>query len=153
MVAFQYLMSHDQSTKFLEQSEHFSILPTSIIFFCIISCFSLLFNNLATGLMSDIRENGKEQWVQDHSDTQLFELAANIEDCKSIGHFYSTFLHLPLIKKFAALTGLLNVEMQGPFQKYDDQYYVLSWVQLVEEEVRCRVMRCMSEMSRDALYE
>ncbi len=80
MVAFQYFMSFEQKTEFLKNTDEFDIFPTSVVFFLVISCVSLLFNNLATGLMQDIRDKRKKQWGQHHSDMQLSELASIVED-------------------------------------------------------------------------
>lgn len=118
MVAFQYFMSYDQPTAFLNKSNVFDIFPTSIGFFFVISCVSLLFNNMATGLMVDVRNSRKKQWGDHHLNLQLSELAAIIEDCKLGAPYYLCFFR----KLFSKNKKL------GPFQTYTDQYYVLSWM-------------------------
>jgi hypothetical protein len=120
-------MSYDQTTVFLKKTDQFDIFPTSVCFFVLISCVSLLFNNMATGLMVDVRNSRKKQWGQDHLNLQLSELAATIEDCKCGAPYYWNRI-FNLFRKVAVWSGLSKNKTLGPFQTYSDQYYVLAWI-------------------------
>jgi hypothetical protein len=120
LVAFRYFMSSEQTTDFLKSPDQFDIFPTSFIFFFIISCFSLLFNNLATSLMTGVRESRDKQWTQHHTDSQLSALAAIVERCRRGGnssHYWRRFMEIA-----SSRTRKMSL-----FQTSKDQYYVLSW--------------------------
>jgi hypothetical protein len=112
--AFKYFMNSEQGDGFLKKPEHFDALPFGVLFFGFISCVSLLFHNLATGLMESVREMRHDQWLNDHLDMQLAELAYKVKTCRVGG---------PTMFRFFTL--LFGQARPNVFRCPEDQYYVL----------------------------
>jgi hypothetical protein len=97
----------------------------SILYFVCISCVSLLFHNLATNLMEQVREDEGEKHLQEHTKRMLNTLADMVTSRRQGGPIASTITNyiMPAWKGFCEFLQKLKLHLDSRITPISRQNY------------------------------